>query len=64
MQPLIELFRGRVSHYVFTSSQAVYRRSYVTYDSLSPEARTLVDEQELRDKASALSVSQQLGMWP
>lgn len=29
MGPLIELFRGRVSHYVFTSSQAVYRRSYV-----------------------------------
>ena len=43
---------------------AVYRRSYVTYDSLSPAAQTLVDEQELRDKASALSVSQQLGMWP
>lgn len=29
MEPLIELFRGRVQHYVFTSSQAVYRRSYV-----------------------------------
>jgi nucleoside-diphosphate-sugar epimerase len=29
MAPLIELFAGRVSHYVFTSSQAVYRRSYV-----------------------------------
>lgn len=29
MAPLIELFRGRVAHYVFTSSQAVYRRSYV-----------------------------------
>lgn len=29
MEPLIELFRGRVAHYVFTSSQAVYRRSYV-----------------------------------
>ena len=29
MQPLIDLFRGRVKHYVFTSSQAVYRRSYV-----------------------------------
>ena len=43
---------------------AVYRRSYLTYDSLSPAARTLVDEQELRDKASALSVSRQLGMWP
>ena len=27
MQPLIDLFRGRVAHYVFTSSQAVYRRS-------------------------------------
>jgi nucleoside-diphosphate-sugar epimerase len=29
MEPLIELFRGRIRHYVFTSSQAVYRRSYV-----------------------------------
>jgi nucleoside-diphosphate-sugar epimerase len=27
--PMIELFRGRVRHYVFTSSQAVYRRSFV-----------------------------------
>jgi len=29
MLPLIDLFRGRVAHYVFTSSQAVYRRSFV-----------------------------------
>jgi nucleoside-diphosphate-sugar epimerase len=29
MAPLIELFAGRVAHYVFTSSQAVYRRSFV-----------------------------------
>jgi nucleoside-diphosphate-sugar epimerase len=29
MEPLIKLFQGRVQHYVFTSSQAVYRRSYV-----------------------------------
>jgi nucleoside-diphosphate-sugar epimerase len=29
MEPLIKLFRGRLQHYVFTSSQAVYRRSYV-----------------------------------
>ncbi len=29
VEPLIELFRGRVQHYVFTSSQAVYRRSLV-----------------------------------
>jgi PPM family protein phosphatase len=43
---------------------AVYRRSYVTYASLSPAARTLVDQQMLRDRTSALSVSQQLGMWP
>src|SRR5262245_29149873 len=26
---MVELFRGRVAHYVFTSSQAVYRRSFV-----------------------------------
>jgi len=29
VQPMVELFRGRLQHYVFTSSQAVYRRSYV-----------------------------------
>jgi nucleoside-diphosphate-sugar epimerase len=29
MEPLLELFRRRIAHYVFTSSQAVYRRSYV-----------------------------------
>jgi nucleoside-diphosphate-sugar epimerase len=27
--PMVELFRGRLEHYVFTSSQAVYRRSFV-----------------------------------
>lgn len=29
IEPLIDLFRGRVAHYVFTSSQAVYRRSFL-----------------------------------
>jgi nucleoside-diphosphate-sugar epimerase len=29
IQPLVELFRGRVKHFVFTSSTAVYRRSFV-----------------------------------
>jgi nucleoside-diphosphate-sugar epimerase len=29
VQPLVELFRGRVKHFVFTSSTAVYRRSFV-----------------------------------
>jgi nucleoside-diphosphate-sugar epimerase len=29
IEPMIELFRGHVQHYVFTSSQAVYRRSFV-----------------------------------
>ena len=43
---------------------AVYRRSVVTYDSLSPAARTLVDEQRLRDRSNAFGVSDQLGMWP
>jgi hypothetical protein len=43
---------------------AVYRRSVVTYDSLSPSARSLVDEQRLRDRESALSLSRLLGMWP
>jgi nucleoside-diphosphate-sugar epimerase len=29
VEPMVELFRGRVQHYVFTSSTAVYRRSFV-----------------------------------
>jgi nucleoside-diphosphate-sugar epimerase len=29
IQPLVALFRGRVKHFVFTSSTAVYRRSFV-----------------------------------
>ncbi len=29
VQPMVELFRGRVAQYVFTSSMAVYRRSFV-----------------------------------
>jgi nucleoside-diphosphate-sugar epimerase len=29
VRPMVELFGGRLQHYVFTSSQAVYRRSYL-----------------------------------
>jgi nucleoside-diphosphate-sugar epimerase len=29
LEPLVSLFRGRVQHFVFTSSVAVYKRSYV-----------------------------------
>jgi nucleoside-diphosphate-sugar epimerase len=29
LEPMVELFAGRVQHFVFTSSVAVYRRSYV-----------------------------------
>jgi nucleoside-diphosphate-sugar epimerase len=29
IEPMIDLFEGRLRHYVFTSSQAVYRRSFV-----------------------------------
>ncbi len=43
---------------------AVYRRSVVSYDSLSPAARTLVDQKRLRDREDALSLSNLLGMWP
>jgi protein phosphatase len=42
---------------------AVYRRSYVGYDTLSPSARTLVDEQQLRDRQGALDLGTQLGMF-
>jgi serine/threonine protein phosphatase PrpC len=42
---------------------AVYRRSYVAYDSLSPAARSLVDEQRLRDRQGALDLGALLGMF-
>jgi protein phosphatase len=42
---------------------AVYRRSHVAYESLSPSARTLVDEQQLRDRQDALDLGGLLGMW-
>lgn len=29
LEPLVELFRGRVQHFVFTSSVAAYKRSYI-----------------------------------
>jgi nucleoside-diphosphate-sugar epimerase len=29
LEPLVDLFRGRIEHFVFTSSVAVYRRSFV-----------------------------------
>ena len=42
---------------------AVYRRSFVNYDALSPSARTLVDQQKLRDKQEALDLGTMLGMF-
>jgi protein phosphatase len=42
---------------------AVYRRSYVGYHTLSPSARTLVDEQQLRDRQGAIDLGTQLGMF-
>ncbi len=43
---------------------AVYRRSVVSYDSLSPAAQSLVDQERLGDREDALSLSNLLGMWP
>jgi len=43
---------------------AVYRRSVVTYDSLPAESQTIVDEQKLRDRETAIELSDELGMWP
>ncbi len=47
LEPMVELFHGRVRHFVFTSSSAVYRRSFVqpilesfrTHDPTDPDAR-------------------------
>ena len=38
VEPLVALFQGRVSHYVFTSSAAVYRRSFI--QPVTEESRT------------------------
>jgi protein phosphatase len=43
---------------------AIYRRSSVSYDSLSPEQRSLVDEGALRGKEDALALAAALGMSP
>ena len=43
---------------------AVYRRSVRTYDSLSPEERTIVDARALRGRAEVMDMSEQLEMWP
>jgi hypothetical protein len=42
---------------------AVYRRSFVSYDSLSPSAKSLVDEQQVRDRQDALDLGAMLGMF-
>jgi nucleoside-diphosphate-sugar epimerase len=47
LEPMVELFAGRVRHFVFTSSSAVYRRSFVqpmlesfrTHDGADPDPR-------------------------
>jgi PPM family protein phosphatase len=43
---------------------AVYRRSSVAYDTLSPEQRQLVDERALRGRGDALALATYLGMSP
>ncbi len=42
---------------------AVYRRSHILYESLSPSARGLVDERQLRTRQDALDLGGLLGMW-
>ena len=47
LEPMVELFAGRLQHFVFTSSSAVYRRSFVqpvretfrTHDPADPDPR-------------------------
>ena len=47
LEPMVELFAGRIRHFVFTSSSAVYRRSFVqpmlesfrTHDADDPDPR-------------------------
>jgi protein phosphatase len=60
----LAIYSGVPGHVGPVPLHAVYRRSVVTYDSLSPAARTLVDEEQLRDRESAMALSKMLGMWP
>ena len=70
MEPLIELFRGRIRHYVFTSSQAVYRRSYVqplredfrrhAPDNTDPRSAYGVGKVQCEDHLFALAKSESL----
>jgi serine/threonine protein phosphatase PrpC len=43
---------------------AVYRRSSLTYASLGPDERRLVDEQGLHTRSSVMALAETLGMWP
>lgn len=47
-EPLVELFDGRVQHYVFTSSVAVYRRSFVQPVTETFRVHEAVADQPLR----------------
>jgi protein phosphatase len=42
---------------------AVYRRSYVGYETLPPRAKEMVDRQQLRDRQGALDLGTLLGMF-
>jgi nucleoside-diphosphate-sugar epimerase len=48
VEPLVELFDGRVRHYVFTSSVAVYRRSFVQPVAETFRVHEAVTDQPLR----------------
>jgi nucleoside-diphosphate-sugar epimerase len=70
MEPLLELFRGRIQHYVFTSSQAVYRRSFVqplredfrrhAPDNTDPRSAYGVGKVQCEDHLFALAKSEKL----
>ena len=48
LEPLVELFAGRVRHYVFTSSVAVYRRSFVQPVTESFRLHEAIGDEPLR----------------
>ena len=43
---------------------AVYRRSSLSYESLGPAERRLVDEQGLHTRGNILDLAEMLRMWP
>lgn len=69
LQPMVDMFRGRVQHYVFTSSTAAYRRSFIqpmretfrTHDAADDDPRKSYGVNKVRCEQLLLAEHQQHG---